>query len=208
MRLPEGRGTTSGRAGCGALVLAALTFAAVGLGPAQLAADEPAPHARISALALSPQDGTLWIGTTVGLVRSADQGHTLAPVALPLKAAVAVTGVAVELRPPWTVYVATLGEGVLRSEDGGQTWAVANGGLTGLDVRGLAVSATDGRLHAHVRGKGVFRSRSGGLSWEWVDPGPPGVAHGLASVNIATGMGGIYLYAATDRGVVRSADCF
>jgi photosystem II stability/assembly factor-like uncharacterized protein len=189
--------------------LAGLTLAAVAIGPAELAADEPAPHARITALALSSQDGMLWIGTAVGLVRSGDQGHTLVPVALlPFKAAVAITAVAVELRPPWTVYVATAGEGVLKSEDGGQTWAAANRGLTGLDVRGLAVSATDGRLYVHVRGKGVFRSRSAARSWEWVDAGPPGVAQGLASVNIASGMGGIHLYAATDRGLRRSADCF
>jgi photosystem II stability/assembly factor-like uncharacterized protein len=208
MRLRDKRRTTSGRTGRTAMGLAALTLAAVALGPAELAADEPALHARITALVLSPQDGMLWIGTAVGLVRSGDQGRTLVPVALPLKAAMAITAVAVELRPPWPVYVATAGEGVLKSEDGGQTWAVANRGLTGLDVRGLAVSATDGRLHVHVRGKGVFRSRSAAQSWEWVDAGPPGAAQGLASVNIATGMGGIYLYAATDRGLLRSADCF
>ena len=200
--------TVCGQSGRGAMGLAALTLAAVALGPAELAAAEPAPHARITALALSPQDGMLWIGTAVGLVRSGDQGHTLAPVALPLKAAVTITAVAVELRPPWTVYVATAGEGVLKSEDGGQTWAAANRGLTGLDVRGLAVSATDGRLHVHVRGKGVFRSRSAARSWEWVDAGSPGVAQGLTSVNTASGMGGIHLYAATDRGLLRSADCF
>ena len=208
MRLSGERDTTRGRAGRGAMALAALAFAAVGFGAAQVAADEPTALARITALALSPQDGMLWIGTPVGLARSGDQGHTLAPVALPLKAAVPITAVAVELRLPSTVYVATAGEGVLKSEDGGQAWAAANRGLTGLDVRGLAVSATDGRLHVHVRGKGVFRSRSAARSWEWVDAGPPGVAQGLAPVNVASGMGGIYLYAATDRGLLRSADCF
>jgi len=32
--------------------------------------------------------------------------------------------------------------------------------------------------------------------------------HALASVNIPTGMGGIFLYAATDHGLLRGADCF
>src|SRR2546427_11622 len=82
-------------------------------------------------------------------------GRTLAAVALPIKAqAVEVTAVALAPGSHPTVYVATGGEGVFRSEDDGTTWVPATVGLGGLDVRGLAVSPREGRLYAQVSGKG------------------------------------------------------
>jgi hypothetical protein len=41
-----------------------------------------------------------------------------------------------------------------------------------------------------------------------VDDGPPGETKVLASVNIPTGMGGIFLYAGTGDGLQRNPDCF
>jgi photosystem II stability/assembly factor-like uncharacterized protein len=176
-------------------------------GPAAGGAGEGAVKARVTALALSPQDGTLWIGTARGLFRSADQGRTVAAVLLPARSAAAeITGVALEPRAPWSVYVATGGEGIFKSEDGGKKWAAANSGLDGLDIRGLAVAPNDGRLHAQVQAKGLFRSMDGARSWERVDNGPAGTMHTLASVNIPTGMGGIFLYAGTDQGLLRGPD--
>ncbi len=168
---------------------------------------ETAAPSRITALAVSPADGTLWIGTRRGLLRSADEGRTLSTVALPAKGSPAeVTAVAVDARASRTVYVGTAGERIFKSEDGGKNWAAASSGLGGLDVRDVAVSPTDGRLHAQVRGKGLFRSLDGARTWERVDDGPKGTMYTLASVNISTGMGGIFLYAATDQGLVRGPD--
>jgi photosystem II stability/assembly factor-like uncharacterized protein len=174
--------------------------------PAAGGASEGAVKARITVLAVSPQDGTLWIGTARGLFRSADQGRTAAAVLLPVKSSAEITGVALEPRSPWAVYVATGGEGIFKSEDGGKKWAAANSGLDGLDVRGLTVAPNDGRLHAQVQAKGLFRSMDGARSWERVDNGPAGAMRTLASVNIPTGMGGIFLYAATDQGLLRGPD--
>lgn len=66
------------------------------------------------------------------------------------------------------------GHGVFRSEDGGATWAEANGGLpfrgVGLAVSGFA--ATDkGLFVAH--GLGVSRSRDAGRAWETAGAGLP-----------------------------------
>jgi hypothetical protein len=83
---------------------------------------------------------------------------------------------------------------------------VANTGLDGLDVLGLAVAPNDGRLHAQVRGKGLYRSFDGARTWERVDPGPKGTLSHLASVNVSTGMGGTFLDATTDQGLVRGPD--
>ena len=41
-----------------------------------------------------------------------------------------------------------------------------------------------------------------------VDDGPAGEVKVLASVNVPTGMGGIFLYAGTGEGLLRSPDCF
>ncbi len=175
--------------------------------PVEASAGESGATARITTLALSPQDGALWIGTAQGLYRSADQGRTRALVILPAKASpTEVTGVAVGPRSPWTVYAATAGEGLFKSEDGGKSWVPANSGLDGLDIRGLAVAPNDGRLHAQVRGKGLFRSMDSARSWGRVDNGPAGAMYTLASVNVPTGMGGIFLYAATDQGLLRGPD--
>ena len=176
-------------------------------GAVAVGAGEGPATAPITTLTVNSQDGTLWIGTPRGLLRSVDQGRTVTSVALPTKvSATEVTAVAVEFRSPWSVYVATGGEGVFKSEDGGKSWAAVNGGLAGLDIRGLALAPNDGRLHAQVRDKGLFRTMDGARSWERVDNGPAGAMSTLASVNMSTGMGGIFLYAATDQGLVRGPD--
>ena len=176
------------------------------LGPAGSALADPGA---ITALAVSPGDGLLWVGAAEGLLRSADRGRTLRPVALPITMrALEITAVGRAPGAHGTVYVATGGEGVFRSEDEGTIWVASNVGLGALDVRGLAVSPRDGRLYAQVPGKGLYRSVNGAEQWHWVDHGPVGALHALASVNMPSGMGGIYLYAATGEGLLRNPDCF
>ena len=101
--------------------------------------------------------------------------------------------------------------GVFKSTDGGTTWSEANTGLGGLDVHGLAIDPNvSSKLHVAVRekGEGIYRSTDRGSKWTRVDDGPGGEVKVLSSVNISTGMGGIFLYAGTAEGLQRSADCF
>lgn len=198
----------AGSAGLAAmLALAGVLLGPTLRGPATAGAQEGSATGRITALAVSPHDGALWVATGQRLGRSGDQGRTLQWVALPAKAlAAGITAVAADPRTPRVVYVATSGAGVFRSEDLGASWTAANAGLDGLDVQGLAVAPNDDRLHAQVRGKGLYRSFDGARGWERVDNGPAGVMSALASVNLPTGMGGIFLYAATDQGLVRGPD--
>ena len=122
-----------------------------------------------------------------------------------------VMAVTPDLREPKTIYVGTHEAGVLKSTDGGTTWKEVNSGLGGLDVHGLAIDPNDPRkLHALVRekGEGIYRTINGGAKWTRVDDGPGGEVKGLYSVNIPTGMGGIFLYAATAEGLHRNPDCF
>jgi hypothetical protein len=86
-----------------------------------------------------------------------------------------------------------------------------NAGMRGLDVHGLAIDPTSSaKLHAAIRekGQGIYRTGDGGLKWTRVDDGPQGEIKALQSVNLSTGMGGIFLYAGTSTGLQRTADCF
>jgi photosystem II stability/assembly factor-like uncharacterized protein len=110
-----------------------------------------------------------------------------------------------------SLYVATHEAGVFKTSDGGASWREVNTGLGGPDVHGLAIDPRDPqKLHAAVRdkGEGIYRSTDGGAKWVRVDDGPGGEVKVLSSVNIQTGMGGIFLYAGTAEGLQRNPDCF
>jgi photosystem II stability/assembly factor-like uncharacterized protein len=109
------------------------------------------------------------------------------------------------------IYVATHEAGVFKTTDGGKSWQAASAGLAGVDVHGVAIDPRDPqKLHAAVRdkGEGIYRSTDAGGKWVRVDDGPGGEVKVLSSVNISTGMGGIFLYAGTAAGLQRNPDCF
>jgi photosystem II stability/assembly factor-like uncharacterized protein len=166
----------------------------------------------VHALALTPGGQTLFLGAHTGLFKSDDGGRTWNNVALPAKGShLDVMSVTLDPTDPRTIYVGTHEAGVLKSADGGESWKEMNGGLGGSDVHGLAIDPNvPSKLHAAVRdkGEGIYRTTDGGGKWVRVDDGPGGEVKILASVNIATGMGGIFLYAGTAAGLFRSPDCF
>ena len=186
--------------------------------PREAAAAEPskaAPQNRfehVHALTMDADGQTLWLGAHTGLFRSQDRGKTWKGVALPVTHAHQdVMAVAGDPRDPKVLYVGTHEAGVFRTRDGGLAWTVVNAGLKGLDVHGLAVDPRAPlKLHTAVRGpgEGVYRTTDGGEKWVRVDDGPAGEVKVLASVNIPTGMGGIFLYGGTAEGLLRSPDCF
>jgi photosystem II stability/assembly factor-like uncharacterized protein len=166
----------------------------------------------VHALALTADGRTLFLGAHSGLFRSEDEGHSWQPVVLPSKHPhVDVMAVTPHLEDARTVYVATHEASVFKTTDGGNGWRESNDGLGGVDVHGLAIDPRDpNKLHAAVRdkGEGIYRSTDGGVKWVRVDDGPGGEVKVLASVNISTGMGGIFLYAGTAAGLQRNPDCF
>ena len=165
----------------------------------------------VHALAVDAAGGALFLGTHVGLFRSGDGGRSWKKAVLSVKqSSFDVMGVTPDPKDSKTIYVATHEAGVFKSTDNGASWQEINTGLGGPDVHGLAIDPKDGKLHALVRekGEGVYRSTNGGGKWTRVDDGPGGEVKVLASVNISTGMGGIFLYAGTAAGLQRSPDCF
>lgn len=197
--------------GAGALAgLAAGLLLASAAAPA--AAGPAGPFQHVHAMAFDAAGRTLWLGAHAGLFRSEDRGLTWRRVALPAPhAAPDVMALAPHPAEPGVLYVGTHEAGVLRTADGGVTWTAVNGGLAGRDVHGLAIDpASPDRLHALLRdpAPGLYRTTDGGRQWVRVDDGPAGETRVLASVNIPTGMGGIFLYAGTGAGLARSPDCF
>lgn len=191
--------------------VAAFATIVMALSPMRAAADKDM-FEHVHGLALDADARAVWLGAHSGLFRSEDGGRSWQRVTLPgAHPHVDVMAVTPHPEDAKTVYVATHEAGVLKTTDGGRTWRDANAGLGGLDVHGLALDPRDPKkLHAMVRdkGEGVYRSADGGDKWVRVDDGPGGEVKALSSVNIPTGMGGIFLYAATAAGLQRNPDCF
>jgi photosystem II stability/assembly factor-like uncharacterized protein len=64
-----------------------------------------------------------------------------------------------------TVYIASLGGGILKSRDGGQTFAPANQGLGSLVVASLAMAQNDPNMAYAGTGAGIYKTTNGGATW-------------------------------------------
>lgn len=172
----------------------------------------PPAFEHVHALAMDSGGQTLFLGAHTGLFRSEDRGRTWSKISISTKHGhLDVMDIAADPKDPRRVYIGTHEAGVLKSVDGGRTWKEAGSGLGGPDVHGLAIDPNmPFKLHAAVRdkGEGIYRTTDQGQKWIRVDDGPQGEIKVLRSVNIPTGMGGIFLYAGTSTGLQRSPDCF
>ena len=172
----------------------------------------PASFEHVHALATDASGKVMFVGTHVGLFRSDGGTSTWQKVALSTKQSnFEVMAVTPDPHDPKTIYAATHEAGIFKSADGGLSWKAINEGIRGPDVHGLAVDPNSpSKLHAVVgeKGAGIYRSTNGGGKWSRVNEGPGQEIKFLSSVNISTGMGGIFLYAGTSTGLQRSPDCF
>lgn len=177
-----------------------------------LAAGVPAAaqgFGHVHALLVHPKADTLLVGTHHGLFRSDDAGVTWTRVT-PAGDVPGSDFMTLAMHPQHysRIYAGGHDLGILRSEDFGQTWQRAAQGLPSPDVHALAVDPrTPEQLYAWVVDHDLYRSRDGGRSWHRATDGPPNPeVRALASVNLPTGMGGIYLYAGTADGVWKNTD--
>ena len=187
----------------------AVTVVGVLLGAMGTQALAPPGFGHVHAIVVHPQRHTLLVGTHHGLFRSHDGGVTWERV--PSKGDVPGSDfmtLAFHPQQHDLLYAGGHDLGVLRSDDFGQTWQRTDQGLPSTDVHALVVDPHQPQqLYAWVVEHGLYRSQDGGRSWHRVNDGPPNPeVQALASVNIPTGMGGIFLYAGTADGVFKSPD--
>jgi len=169
----------------------------------------PALHPSDSvALAYDPSDGNLLKADRDGLFRWRADGRWES-VSIPQTPA--LSGVVVNPEQPAMIYISGPGLGVMRSDNGGQTWQALNTGLSSLDVTALALhSFRRQTLYVWLRGIGIYRTEDGGAHWARMpDEGPPdkdvrGLTHSTLPGSMNTG----WLYAATPTDAYLSMDCF
>lgn len=104
--------------------------------------------------------------------------------------------------------------GVALSEDGGHDWQSRGQGLPDSPVTAVTVAAAEpDTIYAAIRRDGLWKSEDSGRSWAfamdrpWLADAERDLT-ALASVDLATGMGGIWIYAGTPSGLTRVPDCF
>jgi photosystem II stability/assembly factor-like uncharacterized protein len=125
---------------------------------------------------------------------------------------------AADLHNPHRVYAGTQGEGMLRSEDGGQTWQAC--GLQGKIVKSIAVSPRHAdTVYAGLKPASMVVSHDGGLTWEeltgfrripwrwlWFSPAEkPGQAY-IQAIAVSPGDPDVILAGIEFGAVVRSSD--
>jgi hypothetical protein len=119
---------------------------------------------------------------------------------------------------PQTVYAGTQGSGVLRSDDGGQTWRPS--GLAGHVVKSLTVSrAVSDTLYAGTKPALVYVSYDGGTTWRelagfrrirsrrlWFSPAEPPFTAYVQALALSPSDPGVIIAGIEFGAVVRSAD--
>ncbi len=176
-----------------------------------LAASSTAPQGfgHLHSLVVHPRHETLLLGTHHGLFRSRDAGVNWER-AKPKGEVPGSDFMDLTMHPQQysRIYASGHDLGIIRSNDFGQTWQRSDVGIPNADVHALAVDPhKPQQLYAWVVEHGLYRSRDGGKSWHRAADAPPNPeVRALASVNISTGMGGIFIYAGTADGVFKNTD--
>lgn len=122
------------------------------------------------------QTNVVFAGTTEGLWRTEDSGHTFQRNG---DAAWIINDVNIDPTDSSRVLLATDRTGVLLSTDGGKTFAPANRGFSARQISAIAQDpSNDQKLYVGVLNDktagGVFSSEDGGLSWQQVSTGLKG----------------------------------
>lgn len=141
---------------------------------------------------------------------SSDGGKTWAAQTAPGQ----VLALATHRNRPGLVLAGLAKGGVAISEDGGATWRTGAAGLPGGAINALAIASRNPELiYAAIPGDGLYKSEDAGANWAlamdrpWLNEAERDPLT-LASVDLETGMGGIWIYAGTELGLTRVPDCF
>lgn len=124
--------------------------------------------ATVDDLQQSPFDPKFWLAVTQadGAYRSRDGGASWEKIAT-VPSAEALYNVAFDATNPKRMAIASWVYGVLTSEDGGETWATRNTGLSG-NVFKVGIDPDNGRLYVSVYQNFVHASDDFGATWRKV----------------------------------------
>lgn len=131
---------------------------------------------------------TIYAGVSeAGLFRSDDRGDSWQPITglndhpnranwMPGAGGLCTHVVLTDPSTPGRMWVGISAVGVMRSEDGGATWAAKNDGVLAGDaycVHGLARDPDDANIIYRQDHRGMYRTRDGGDNWESIENGLP-----------------------------------
>ena len=187
------------------LVASGIAAGALALPDGVLAAEPE--HSAVSAVVF---DGDALLAGGADLSRSDDGGQSWTELPAPGP----ILTLDTHPERPGLVLAGLVSGGVALSEDGGRNWESRSDGLPEGEVNAATVaSGQPDMFYAAVRDDGLWRSEDAGQSWSFAMDRPwlEETEHDLltlASVDLATGMGGIWIYAGTEAGLTRVPDCF
>ena len=174
--------------------------------PSGLLAAEPENPA-VSAVVF---DGEALLAGGANLIRSDNAGQSWTELSAPG----VIQTLATHPERPGRILAGLASGGVALSEDGGRNWESRSGGLPEGKVDAVAIaSGQPDMVYAAVQDDGLWKSEDAGQSWSfamdrpWLEETEHDILT-LSSVGLATGMGGIWIYAGTEAGLTRVPDCF
>lgn len=163
-----------------------------------------------SDLAAVAFDGETLLVAGRTMARSEDGGTSWRPLPAPE----GILALSTHPQKPGRVLAGLAAGGVGLSDDGGRTWTSRSAALPDGAVQALSIAAGEpDTVYAAVRGDGLWKSDDAGENWSlamdrpWLDGSERDLLT-LSSVDLATGMGGIWIYAGTRTGLTRVPDCF
>lgn len=107
---------------------------------------------------------------------------------------------------PSNAFAGTIGSGVLKTTDGGASWAAANAGLPTANVLALAIDpATPSTLYASTD-VGIFKSTDGGQGWAAANAGLGGAPQIVVNALAVDPTSPTTLYAGTSGGVFKTTN--
>ncbi len=106
----------------------------------------------VKSLLVHPNTGDVYAGTADAIIRSSDEGENWSDVIRLPKNFIRGLSIA----PDGDLFAGSEKNGVLRSQDGGDSWETLNSGLTITDVRSIGINQANGQMFAGTWGHGVF----------------------------------------------------
>lgn len=192
--------------GLGAAALAITLLFGAGV-PTRAGANEQ--DGSVVALAYDSGTETLFKVYVRALYQSSDGGRSWHKIEIAALEDGRIASVVASPASKGVMYVAGLGLGVLRTDDGAKTWTERNDGLPSRDVIAVAAHTTQpDTLYVVLKDHGFYRSQDAGKTWRLMERASQEGLRQLIHSNMAGSMQTGWLFAATAKGVRRVMDCF